>query len=114
MKKMLAPMLVVVALLLGITSDHVTYAKDVYACTYNNYDFYVDDQSVIGWPEQFSCKVAQKNKKTGKIERFTCGFVVGNGRIIGNAGNGNVVVSPQKPAYWGVYKTARPYLKSIF
>ena len=113
MKKLFVSMILGLVVLLG--GVNFASAEDVYVSTNKHLDWYLDTDSVRGWPEEFTCTVAAKDTRNGKVSRSTVAYVTMNGIIMGgHQGEQKVIVTPKsQPTHWAIYTTALRYLKHI-
>jgi len=113
MKKLFVSMVLGLMILVG--GNNFASAEDVYVSTKGDCDWYLDTDSVRGWPEEFTCTVACRNNTEGTVTRSTVGYVTMNGIIMGkHQGEANVIVTPEgQPLHWAFYTKALRYLKHI-
>ena len=105
---------IALSLMLILTGVNDVFAEDVYVCSSKTADIYLDNDSVRGWPEEFTCRIGVIDKN-GRSEHATCGFVTMNGMVMGAVqGHQNVIVTPSgSPTYWAIYKKALQYLEPL-
>ena len=113
MKKLFVSMVLGLVVLLG--GVNFASAEDVYVCNGNDCEWYVDNNSVRGWPEEFTCRVGAKNLKTKEVGHYTFAYVTRNGIIMGaQQGQPTVIVTPKgQRIHWAIYTKALRYLKHI-
>ena len=92
-------------------NSNVASAQDVYTYTYKGYEIYVDDESVNGYIDDFTCRVGLKNLESGEFSHEKIRYITNDDIIAVDESGEKFSVHPMShPPLWAVYMKAITYL----